>query len=180
MTPDVESLIRAAVLKARAEGSRVIGLIGFSQGTKVIAGLLRGSEIRRALVARGEKVDAETDWCDFEIGLSVCASYPPPLVPPSISTLLQSSSLSEDERAALLGKKIETPVFHVLGKQDEWKWAGENLIAQHYELEKGQGELVEWEMGHHYPVAPEESERIRDWILRVWGKVEGETGRPGE
>lgn len=179
MAAEVETIVRDAVHSVRANGGRVVGLIGFSQGTKVVAGLLRGSEIRRALIARGESVGADTDWCDFSIGLSVCASYPPPLIPPSVSALLKASALSEDEQTALVSAKIATPVFHVQGIQDEWKWAGESLIKAHYETGSGEGELVEWEMGHHYPVPAEDSERIRDWILRVLGKTEGEEGRVG-
>ncbi|OAL52912.1 hypothetical protein IQ07DRAFT_584918 [Pyrenochaeta sp. DS3sAY3a] len=179
MAAEVETIVRDAVYRVRAAGSHVVGLIGFSQGTKVVAGLLRGSEIRRALVARGETVGDDTDWCDFDIALSVCASYPPPLIPPSVSAQLKASSLSEEQQTALVSAKITTPVFHVQGLQDEWKWAGENLIKAHYETGSGEAELVEWEMGHHYPVPAEDSERIRDWILRVLGKAEGESGRVG-
>src|SRR5690242_14191582 len=75
MPPEVESLIRTTIERIRNEGGKVVGLVGFSQGTKLVAGLLRGSEIRRTLGSQ------EEDWLDFEFGLSICGSYPPPLTP---------------------------------------------------------------------------------------------------
>jgi hypothetical protein len=47
MPIEVENLVRTTVEKVRAKGGKVVGTIGFSQGTRVAAGLLRGSEIRR-------------------------------------------------------------------------------------------------------------------------------------
>lgn len=162
LSPEVEDLVRSTVLRIRAAGGRVIGLIGFSQGTKVVAGLLRASEVRRELGLTGEEVD----WCDFELGVSVCASYPPLLMPPSIASRLPSEE-------AYLKQKIKTPSFHVQGKQDEWMWAGQGLIEKHYEVREGMSEVVTWDMGHHYPVQPQESERIAEWMVGVLRKVEG-------
>ncbi|KAH7382264.1 serine hydrolase FSH [Pyrenochaeta sp. MPI-SDFR-AT-0127] len=171
MAPEVEDLVRSTVRKVQSEGGKVVGLIGFSQGTKVVAGLLRGTQLRRAL---GNDAGSELDWLDFNFALSVCGSYPPPLIPQSVVKKLGSSARSADEQNALLLSKITIPTFHVQGTQDEWHWAGKGLIEGHYEVGKG-GELVEWDMGHHYPVPAEESERIRDWMVRQLQAVSGET-----
>tara|TARA_R110002003_G_scaffold722_7_gene21386 strand:- start:41419 stop:41952 length:534 start_codon:yes stop_codon:yes gene_type:complete len=155
MSPEVEDLVSSTVQRIRASGGQVVGLIGFSQGTKVVAGLLRGSEIRRALgLADG------TEWCDFSFALSVCGSYPPPLFPPGIM-----KHISSEQKTALLAAKIGTPAFHVQGAQDEWNWAGQGLIDKYYDVGEGKSEVVEWDMGHHYPVAAEESQRIGDWMV---------------
>lgn len=169
LSPEVEALVRTTVQRIRAEGGRVVGLIGFSQGTKVVAGLLRGAEIRKVLGKQGGR---DTEWCDFSFGVSVCGSYPPPLLPPSITAAVQASSLSGDEQTALLARKIAVPTFHVIGKADEWNWAGRGLIKGHFEVADGKSEVVEWDMGHHYPVKPEESEKIGKWMLEELGKVE--------
>ncbi|KAF2125822.1 hypothetical protein P153DRAFT_298984 [Dothidotthia symphoricarpi CBS 119687] len=170
LSPEVESLVRDAVKAARSRGSRVVGLVGFSQGTKVVAGLLRGSEVVRAAREETGKLDEGTEWCDFGFGLSICGSYAPPLVPQGV---LAHSGLTAERREEVLGRKIRTPTFHVQGRQDEWKWAGEGLIAGHYEVGEGMSEVVEWEMGHHYPVPVGDSERVRDWMVEQLGRVEG-------
>jgi predicted esterase len=167
LSPEVESLIKSTVLKIQSQGSRVVGLIGFSQGTKIVAGLLRASELRKELGLKGEDVD----WCDFELGLSVCGSYPPFLFPESVRKRLPEG---RDHKEG----KIRKPTFHVQGKQDEWMWAGQGLIEKHYETGEGMSEVVEWDMGHHYPVLPEESERIANWMIAVLKKVdEGKEAR---
>lgn len=158
MAPEVEYLIRETVRKVRANGGRVVGLIGFSQGTKVVAGLLRASEVRREL----KLDDKATDWCDFDFGVSVCGSYPPPLFPRSIFGQLSAEQLDRVKEG-----KITSPTFHVLGNQDEWKWAGQGLISKHYEKGEEKSVVVEWEMGHFYPVLQEESERIAEWVQGV-------------
>ncbi|KAH7070529.1 serine hydrolase FSH [Paraphoma chrysanthemicola] len=169
MSVEVETLVRETVLRIRSEGGKVVGLIGFSQGTKVVAGLLRASDLRRTLPDLASNPDLS--WCDFSFALSVCASYPPPLFPPSITAQIPS-----DQAEALLKEKIKLPAFHVQGAQDEWNWAGRGMIERFYDVsEGGKSELVEWEMGHHYPVKPEESQRIGEWLIERLREVEVES-----
>ncbi|KAF2114471.1 serine hydrolase FSH [Lophiotrema nucula] len=171
MLKEVEDLIKQTVEDVRRKGGRVVGVVGFSQGTRVVAGLLKGSEIRKRLAGDG---DGEgVNWCDFAFAVSVCGSYPPPLLPPSVSKLLDASSLSGEEKTRLQESRIESPTLHVLGKQDEWEWAGHLLIEGCYEKGEGKSEEVSFDMGHHYPVLPEDSELIRDWVMRTWERVEG-------
>lgn len=158
MPTEVETLIRSTVQRIRSSGGRVIGLIGFSQGTKLVAGLLRASELRR------QHGIAAEDWCDFSFGVSVCGSYPPPLFPQSVKKLLP-------EGEEPLEKKIAAPTFHALGKADEWMWAGELLIERHFEEGEGKSEVgVFEEMGHHYP-SQEDCDRIGEWVVRMVEKA---------
>ncbi|KAH7392121.1 citrinin biosynthesis oxidoreductase-like protein CtnB [Phaeosphaeria sp. MPI-PUGE-AT-0046c] len=159
LPPEVEAQLRTRIQSVRGCGGRVIGLIGFSQGTKVVAGLLRASELRKELGL------LEEDWCDFEFGVSVCGSYPPPLVPGWVGQRLGEGKEVGEE-------KIATPTFHVQGKQDEWLWAGNALIENYYEVGEGKSERVEWDMGHHYPVAQEDNEKMAEWMIGVLRKVE--------
>jgi hypothetical protein len=172
MPVEVEDVVRSAVQRIRSEGGRVVGLIGFSQGTKVVAGLLKGNEIRRALQERGEDVSA-LDWLDFSFGLSVCGSYPPPLFPPSIASALSLSSLSSAEKAELHERKIRLPAFHVQGLQDQWLWAGQGLIDKWYEVGEGKSVVRGWEMGHYYPVKPEESGEVGAWMVDILKRMKG-------
>jgi predicted esterase len=179
MPVEVEHVVKDAVARVRREGGRVVGVMGFSQGTKVVAGLLKGSEIRRALQEQGEDVE-ELDWLDFSFGFSNCGSYPPPLFPPSIMSALRSSSLPPSEQTKLRESKISVPVFHVQGTLDEWNWAGQALIEKWYEVAEGKSVVKSWEQGHNYPVKPEESEEIRDWMVGVLKSLEGDKGAEGE
>ncbi|KAF3006745.1 hypothetical protein E8E13_009807 [Curvularia kusanoi] len=160
LSKEVERLVRDTVQRINTNGGRVVGLIGFSQGTKVVAGLLRASQLRKELGSKGE------DWlASFHFALSVCESYPPPLLPPSLLKLPEIASKSEEEKEELLRKKISAPVLHIQGEQDEWKWAGDAMISGHYELGEGKSIAEKWDMGHHYPQKVEESERMRDWLV---------------
>jgi hypothetical protein len=176
MPVEVEDVVRSAVQRIRSEGGRVVGLIGFSQGTKVVAGLLKASEIRRILHKRGEDV-SHLDWLDFGFAISVCGSYPPPLFPPSITSALSLSSLSSAEKAELHERKISILAFHVQGLQDQWHWAGQGLIDGWYEVGEGKSVVRGWEMGHYYPVKPEESEEIGAWMLEVLKSLELNLGK---
>jgi hypothetical protein len=175
MAPEVEDLVRTAVQRINSSGGKVVGLIGFSQGTKVVAGLLKGCEMRRALAEKGAQI-AGLEYMDFAFGLSVCGSYPPPLIPPSVITALEAAGLDEGERKKLLAKKITSPAFHVQGLQDEWIWAGQGLIDGWYEVGEGRSVVRQWEQGHLYPVKPEESQEIGDWMLGLLGYEDEKVG----
>ncbi|KAI4936903.1 uncharacterized protein J4E92_001628 [Alternaria infectoria] len=179
MPSEVEDLVRSTVERITSSGGKVVGLIGFSQGTKVVAGLLKGCEIRRALAEKGNDV-SRLAYLDFEFGLSVCGSYPPPLIPPSASAALDAAvssfRMSVEERKELVEGKISLPAFHVQGLQDEWNWAGQGLIDGWYEVGEGKSVVRHWEQGHLYPVQPEESQEIGEWIFGVLGRGAGKVG----
>ncbi|RMZ66502.1 oxidoreductase [Pyrenophora seminiperda CCB06] len=167
MEPEIQTLVRSTVQRITASGGKVVGLVGFSQGTKVVAGLLKGSELRAELVKKGENVD-DISWCDFSFGVVVCGSFPPPLFPQDVvAKVKKATGLSEGEKTELMEKKISTPAFHVVGTQDEFEWAGEALIDGFFEVDEGKSEVRKWDMGHYYPVKAEESEEIGQWIMSI-------------
>ncbi|KAF2449987.1 hypothetical protein P171DRAFT_405638 [Karstenula rhodostoma CBS 690.94] len=180
MLPEVSNLVEAAVARARTRGSKVVGVIGFSQGTRVVAGLLKAAQILRELKKEG-KGDG-LDWLDIRFALSVCSSFPPPLVPAAVIEAVRSSGLDEARQKDILEARIRLPALHVLGIQDEWKWAGKLLVESAYEadvepqsvVEQGRNGVYEFNMGHHYPVQPEDTQRVADWVLGTWEGVKGE------
>ncbi|KAJ4304765.1 hypothetical protein N0V90_000293 [Kalmusia sp. IMI 367209] len=177
MLPSIEDLVRTTVSNIRAKGGKVVGLIGFSQGTRVVAGLLKGSQIREALVKEGKDAGG-LEWLDFKFALSVCSSSPPLLVPPSVVDALSASGLEEARQAEVLDAKVEVPTLHVLGNQDEWRWAGKLLIETVYaageEVQAGKVSVYEFSMGHHYPVQPDHTQKLVDWMLGTWEVVKQE------
>lgn len=173
MALETETLVRTTISEIRAKGGRVVGLIGFSQGTRIIAGLLKGAEIAARLQDDGSDVSA-LDWLqDLEFGISVCDSYPPATLPLSVTKTLSSSLVSADQQEALLREKIRKPAIHVLGKQDEWMWAGRLFVEQVYEVKEGQSEVLEADVGHQYPIEVRDTERIWAWVEGVWKAAEG-------
>ncbi|KAF1958393.1 hypothetical protein CC80DRAFT_30132 [Byssothecium circinans] len=175
LPPEVEDLVHSTITSVAEKGSRVVGLLGFSQGTRVVAGLLKAAEIVQAR-APG---DAALAWLDFRFAVSVCGSYPPPLVPGAAKALV------EGEGGGVLAEKIKVPTLHVQGEKDEWDWAGKLLVEGSFDVggDAGTGtgtgrgsEVLRLDMGHHYPVKAEDSKKIADWVLSVWKDVGGEGG----
>ncbi|KAF2875496.1 serine hydrolase FSH [Massariosphaeria phaeospora] len=163
MPLQVESLIRDTVTRVAASGGKVAGLIAFSQGTRVLAGLLKGAEIRRALGAPHD----ELAWLDFAFAISVCGSYPPPLVPQCAATALEKSGLGAAEQKAVLEGRIAVPTVHVQGLKDEWHWAGQLLIATCYEVGEEKSRVLEFEHDHVYP-SVEDSKVVAEWVGQTW------------
>lgn len=175
MPSDVSSLIQNAVAKANARGSKVVGVIGFSQGTRVVAGLLKAAQIRRELKKEGKAEGLE--WLqDLSFGLSVCTSYPPPVMPTEVLEAVKASGWDETRQKEVMEAKIDIPTLHVLGLQDEYRWAGKLLIESGYdpeikakdEVANGTTGLYEFNMGHHYPVQAADTQKVADWVLGTW------------
>ncbi|KAF2649337.1 hypothetical protein K491DRAFT_721743 [Lophiostoma macrostomum CBS 122681] len=189
MPLEVETLVRTTVEKVRAKGGRVVGTIGFSQGTRVAAGLLRGSEIRRtieqSLSSTPSTAHAETKallqstaWLDFHFGISVCGSYPPVLLPPSATELLRAHLQTTAEPEALeaevvemQNQKIEAPTLHIAGLHDHFLWAGRLFVATCFVEGADKSRVHEFDMEHHYPTQPADSETMAEWTLGAWKRV---------
>lgn len=169
MPSEVEELVRSTVKRIRDSGGEVVGLIGFSQGTRVVTGLLKCAEIVAALKKNGEDVE-ELDWCDWGFGITICGSAPPPFIAQSVSAAMNASKLSEDEKKELLDSKIAIPSYHILGNQDEFKGVGERLIEQCYEVAEGKSTVKEVDIGHFYPIQQAENEQLGKWAIDIFKK----------
>ncbi|KAF1968253.1 hypothetical protein BU23DRAFT_514983 [Bimuria novae-zelandiae CBS 107.79] len=175
----LQTLLIDTVTRITSSGGKVVGLLGFSQGTRVVVGLLKAAQIRAALVdADGDPKDLE--WLkDIKFGVSTCSSFPPPLVPASVLDAVAASGLDEGKQKEMLEAKIAMPTLHVLGNQDEWRWAGKLLVESAFgidlenqgEVVKGKSGVYEFNMGHHYPVQPEDTKKVADWVLGTWEGV---------
>ena len=153
--------------RGRGEGE-VVGVMGFSQGGRMAAGLLADQEEGRAWA--GMPV--------FRFGVLLCASYPPY----SLANAERGAGdwLRERDHHGVLGMPAEgeimkgTPTVHVRGSLDPHLEKGRRLGK--YFGGRAQKVELEFEMGHHLPQAAGDersggvrsTEEIRDAILRVW------------
>lgn len=163
----VRQVLREAVRKDEGEGE-FVGVLGFSQGGRMAAGLL-------ADLKEGEA----TGLPYWQFGVFICASYPP---------LSMSSSRPETAKPKGEGdghgplkdpgedEIIRVPSVHVRGTLDPHLEKGRRLVKYFDEKTRISMEFV---MGHHLPGAAGDTtsrkgdtDEIKDAILRAFrGKV---------
>lgn len=170
MAPAVEKVVLDAVKEVNSGGGRVVGVVGFSQGTRMVAGILLAKQIFETVDAKCPDSSLEEfAWLeDVQFGLSICGSYPPPLLPPSVynwaKSVLDTATVDE-----LVKQKITVPCCHVQGRMDEWEWAGRLLIDGCYVQGEGRSLVLELEIGHFYPTRVEDNEGVFGWVRGVMG-----------
>lgn len=125
-----------------------MGVLGFSQGARLAAGLLLGEQVRRR--------EGETE---YGFGVFLNGTCPP-----------LAYEMGEEER----GQRIKRPVLVVVGKEDPWREDGRRLYGDHCVGETAK--LFEFEVGHRLPTEGEDTERIAGEILRMFGELEGRGG----
>ena len=130
-------------------GQPFVGVLGFSQGTRVAAGLLLQQQ-------RDQKTGRDQDqgWgrrMDFRFGIFLNGSKTP---------LLSDSSL------ATVGKIVDIPSVHVIGLQDPFMFLARSLHAEYFEPQHAS--VIELNVAHHLPVAPEDTAKIVREIVRLY------------
>lgn len=131
----------------RLDGRGFVGVLGFSQGCRVAAGLLLEQQAGKKHV-QGEGLGFGV----FTMGV----------VPPL------TSGLSEDERK----EKIRYPTLHVLGLLDQFVEGGRMLYSDHGNDEKAM--LLEFDVDHRLPTAEEDTAKIVAEILRMYRETSKE------
>lgn len=142
--------------QVKTTGMPFVGVLGFSQGTKIASGLLQ----QQQWDASAEKVQGGTNGAcqatDFKFGVLLMGA-PPPLAP-----RLPVSQMSQ---------KISIPSVHVVGLRDgimEWT---RNLCANYFEQDSVT--LLELDAGHHLPDGQHQMDtaKIAKAILDIWAHV---------
>lgn len=134
-----------AALKGRE--SDVVGVLGFSQGGKLGAGLLLMQQLR----------DKNTYYpINFEFGV-MCMSVTPPLI----------SKEFWDRRE----ERISIPNIHVIGTEDEWYAEGMKLYNDHFEARSSS--LLRFDIGHRLPIKDEQNLTIANKIKKVYEEATG-------
>jgi predicted esterase len=143
-----------------------VGLMGFSQGAKVSAGLLYDQQVQTAL----GQATGLPKW-RFAILLAGRA----PLVSLSKASagckaLVDASQISEGfasvEPEVWNGyEKLKLPTVHVHGTKDPGLHLHRRLLEQY--CEPGSTNVIEWDGEHRVPIKSKDVERIVDAIFEV-------------
>jgi pimeloyl-ACP methyl ester carboxylesterase len=129
----------------------IVGVIGFSQGGKLAAGLFLEQQLREKL----GKVDGMGKGFRFGVFLNATS---PPMLP---------SGMSKEEMKEI----IRIPSLHVVGKEDKFKKEGERLFNDHFDHERSK--LIEFEVEHRLPTEQADTARIAEEILRLYRETGG-------
>lgn len=175
---EIEYALRNAMEADDAEGAtgEWVGLLGFSQGAKVVASVLYESELRM----RKESAAGMLSAGQMPVGVgggrwrfAVVMNGRPPLV--KMSGLSAASRTMAGAGEATQGceqydykngaDRLWLPTLHVHGLEDP----GLELHRQlsDYYCVHGSAEVVEWHGGHRVPVKSDDAQRVTAAILRV-------------
>ena len=156
-----------------AKPGPVVGVMGFSMGGRMTAGLLADQAEGRAWETQGMP--------ELKFGVMLCASYPPYSLTNASKSPLNFPG-PRDNLGTLVPPKEEEvlsmPSVHVRGLLDENLERGRRLSR--YFKEDGVKEELEFQMHHNLPQAAgdttsggqKSTDEIRDAILRVWGRCQ--------
>ncbi|KAG9247438.1 oxidoreductase [Calycina marina] len=134
-------LVKTQEEQKKKDGRGFVGVMGFSQGGRVAAGLLLTHQLTK-------DTDAGEKGLRFGVFLnSVC---------PPMAYEVEGSDLTT---------KIEFPSLHVIGKKDPWKDSGRRLFEENF-YEK-QAVLLEFDVAHRLPTQQEDTAKLTAEILRM-------------
>ncbi|RDL37035.1 uncharacterized protein BP5553_04468 [Venustampulla echinocandica] len=150
MPPETRKLIVRAILAIEGD---VVGVLGFSQGSKLAAGLLWEQEFRRRNGDVGGR--GIGDGFNFKFGVFTHGISPP-----------MTEHLVEDEQKDNI---IELPSLHVVGADDEWAESGRTLFDRYFD--KKTAKKLEFDIGHRLPTEEAETAKIAEEILRIYDET---------
>lgn len=125
---------------------RVVGVMGFSQGARLVPGLL----LRQRILQREGK---HSRW-NFKFGVVVGGPYPP---------ISMMEDVDVDVKDYELLKQI--PTVHAWGRDDHIK---SGCVELHKTCEGDECFQMDFEGGHHMPLKDGEARDLCDLILAAW------------
>ncbi|KAH9222938.1 serine hydrolase-domain-containing protein [Leptodontidium sp. 2 PMI_412] len=150
--PDETKKLIADVLARRDKN--FVGIIGFSQGAKLAAGVCLEQQIRASKTADVKRLGL-LKFAVFLNGTS------PPL----------TSMLTAEEK----GELIRIPSVHVVGLQDPWREESAALFEDSFD--KKNSKKIEFDLGHRLPTAEKDTALIVNEISRMYRETAGRTQR---
>ncbi|GKZ79777.1 hypothetical protein AnigIFM56816_003983 [Aspergillus niger] len=164
-TPKSES--EPGVAAAAGGKGRVVGVLGFSQGTRVATGVCLdaelGASVQFAVLIAGtcpalmltDYADAGGDGCPAD-----CSAESPVSPSPSSSTFELTEEVESPKDC------IAIPSVHVQGLRDPWLADSKRLLRTCYKAERAV--VVEFAGAHQVPTALGDVERVAAAVLEVW------------
>lgn len=157
---DEDGSLVAQVIREKLDerGGPFIGVLGFSQGARVAAGLLL--EQQEAWHRQGKFTDI-----DFHFGILLMASCPPLL--PSFYTAGPASKPTKEEQEAGAEKyagTISIPSIHVYGRQDAIITSSK-LLTKCFDPKTVN--IFEFDVDHYLPRGDGDNKQIADAVLTI-------------
>jgi predicted esterase len=134
-------LARSAKEQIAKDGRGFVGILGFSQGARMAAGLLLEHQLGKGI--------------DWGVGLRfgvLCNGITAPL----------TSHLSKEENAL----QVTIPTLHLVGLTDPWREESRKLRSVHCQQE--QTTLLEFDVGHRLPLLPQDNLKIAAWVRSMY------------
>jgi len=146
-------IIKTAI-KERQKKAGVVGVMGFSQGAKLAAGLLMEQQLREKR-GEGEGLGAE-----FKFGVFFNSTSPP-----------YAKELPENEL-------ITVPSVHVVGTSDPWRKSSTELYEVYFD--KQAGKKFELDINHRLPSSQDDTDMIVAEIRRMHQETLGSKKTPAD
>ncbi|TVY82190.1 Esterase FUS5 [Lachnellula suecica] len=149
---DLDKETRDYLQKEMKKRDDWVGILGFSQGGRVAAGLLMEQE-------EEQKADMYGDEGGFKFGVFTMTPAPP------------MTALAHRESPEL----IKTPSLHVVGMQDHWYDSSIAMQSDYFDSKTSK--LIEIDIGHRLPTADADTKMIAREILRMYKETTGIEGK---
>ncbi|KKZ68223.1 hypothetical protein EMCG_06114 [[Emmonsia] crescens] len=166
MAPRTVELLENTVREQiERDGRGFVGVIGFSMGGRLVAGLLLEQQQR---VLEQQRMNGNGNGNDedlFKFGVFICATSPP--ITKLHDLLDHQSEDGKDDKITL--PQIDIPTLHILGLNDPWFAPGELLATTHFSPAKRTVRRLE--MGHHLPVQQKDNMLLVEGILDMAKEV---------
>lgn len=155
-TEEEEELVRSTLDRElkKQDGAPLVGVLGFSQGARIAAGLLQEQEQTHAVAPH---------LC---FGVFINGTYPPMRQTSNPSTILPRLTESTPgpwtpEHEAC----VHLPSVHVHGRSDSYLERSK-LLARCFD--PSTATIMEFDNGHHLPVSDEDTREIAAEIVRIY------------
>ncbi|KAK2809720.1 hypothetical protein FQN50_003565 [Emmonsiellopsis sp. PD_5] len=177
MPPRTVEVIEEAVRRqVEKDGRGFVGVLGFSMGARLAAGLvLEQQQQQQAVKKQGVSVqngdgdndvdvpNGERQETTFKFSVSICGTFPP------ITRLHDLIDHEDPARDKITLSQIEIPALHILGLKDPWFTQGELMATTHFS--PATRSVRRLDMGHHLPVQKEDNMVLVNGILDMARKT---------
>ncbi|EGE78113.1 hypothetical protein RJZ56_005188 [Blastomyces dermatitidis] len=170
----VELLEKTMREQVERDGRGFVGIIGFSMGGRMAAGLLLEQQLRLNSGNADGNGDANgngngnengVEGHGFKFGVFICATSPP--ITKLHDLLDHESGDGKGDKIAL--PQIDIPTLHILGNKDPWVDPGELLATTHFSSAKRTVRRLD--MGHHLPAQQKDNMQLVEGILDMAKEV---------